>query len=615
MKEKDKENSGSIELLEKVENAEVEKVNSQPEEDKKTTKKNKKLKQNNLEKEKNKETEQKPPENNQETEQKKQEKEEPVKEKVEIKTLEEAKKEDKKENEVEVEKKHTKTNVILIAIGIIVVIIAILSTIFAVINLGSDKIMKGVYIKEIDVSGMTRQEAEETLKEKYALTEEDQIYLTYEEFETAITYQALEVNYQIEKAINEAYAIGRKGNVFEENIEIVKTWMTPVNIKLDISIDEDMVKQISQNINNSIKDAVVQSSYYIEGKNLIITSGKEGKIVNADGLIEKIYNSLEEESNGKVTIPVITAQPKKIDLEKIHQEIYKEVQNAYYTTDPFTIYPESEGIDFDVENAKTIISEAKEEYIIPLKITKPTKTVRDIGTAAFPDRLGSCSTKYSSNADRTTNLKLAANKINGVVLLPGQEFSYNQTVGERTIQAGYKEAATFSNGEVVNGLGGGICQISSTLYDAVVYANLDVTVRRNHQFVTSYLPAGKDATVVWGSQDFKFKNTRKYPIRIEAIVSGGMATINIWGIKEEVEYDISIETRKIATINPTTQYIQDPTLPVGKEVVKQAGSNGRKVEAYKVMKKDGKVVSSTLLSRDTYNAKKRIVRVGTGEQQ
>ena len=198
--------------------------------------------------------------------------------------------------------------------------------------------------------------------------------------------------------------------------------------------------------------------------------------------------------------------------------------------------------------------------------------------------------------------------------MPGEEFSYNKTLGERTIQAGYKEAATFSNGEVVNGLGGGICQISSTLYDAVVFANLDVTVRRNHQFVTSYLPAGKDATVVWGSQDFKFKNTRKYPIRIEATVGGGYATINIWGIREDVEYDISIETRKIATIQYTTQYIQDPSLPVGKEVVKQAGSNGRKVEAYKVMKRNGQVVSSTLLSRDTYNAMKRIVRVGTGGQ-
>ena len=534
--------------------------------------------------------------------------------KIEIKSLEIAKKEEKDKNEIQ---NHTKTDIVLITIGIIVVIIAVFSTIFAVINLGNNKMMKGVSIKEIDISNMTKEEAKETLNTIYLAKLENQIYLTYGEFETAITYKALEVNYQVDKAVNDAYAVGRSENIFKNNMEILNTWIKGKNIELDVSLDEDMVSQISQNINNSITGAVTQPSYYTEGKNLIITAGKEGLKVNEEKLIEKIYKILNEEINEeqKIEIPVITAEPEKIDIDKIHQEVYKEMQNAYYTKDPFTIYPETEGIDFDVEIAKSILAEAKEEYTIPLVITKPTKTIRDIGTEAFPDKLGTCTTKYvASNTNRTTNLRLAANKINGTVLLPGQEFSYNKTVGERTIQAGYKEAATFSNGEVVNGLGGGICQISSTLYDAVVFANLDIVTRRNHQFVTSYLPAGKDATVVWGSQDFKFKNTRKYPIRLEATVAGGVATINVWGIKEDVEYDISIETKKIATIQYTTQYIQDPSLPAGKEVVKQAGSNGSKVEVYKVMRRDGKVVSSTLLSRDTYNAMKRIVRVGTGGQ-
>ena len=226
--------------------------------------------------------------------------------------------------------------------------------------------------------------------------------------------------------------------------------------------------------------------------------------------------------------------------------------------------------------------------------------------------LGVCKTNYAaSNKNRTTNLILAAGKINGTVLLPGEEFSYNGVVGKRTVEAGYKNAATYSNGQVVDDIGGGICQISSTLYDAAVFANMDITVRRNHQFVTSYLPAGKDATVVWGSQDFKFKNSRKYPVRITATVSGGVATVQIWGVKEDVEYDISIETKQISTIKYTTQYIEDPSLPAGTQKVTQAGANGRKVQAYKVMKLNGQVVSRTLLSTDTYRAMTRIVRVGT----
>lgn len=542
-------------------------------------------------------------------------KEEPQKEKIEIKTLEEAK---RKENEETNNKsKHTRSNIILFVIGIMVVVIALFSTIFAVINLNNDKIMKGVTIGKIDVSDLTKQEAIETLNTHYTTKLENQIYLTYGEFESAITYKALEVEYLIEEAVNNAYAIGRDGNIFKDNIQILKSWTKGANIALDVKIDQDMINQIAQNINNSVTGAVVQSSYYIENGNLIITSGKEGIRVDEAKLLEFIYNIVkeDEEKEHSVQIPVINAVPDKIDIDKIHGEVYKKVQDAYYTQNPFTIYPESDGIDFDKENAKAMLVEEKSEYIIPLIITKPTKTVKEIGTEAFPDLLATFSTKYAaSNVNRTTNLRLAAQKVNGTVLLPGQEFSYNKTLGERTIQAGYKEAAVFSNGEVVNGLGGGICQISSTLYDAVVMANLNVTVRRNHQFVTSYVPAGKDATVVYGSQDFKFVNSRKYPVRIEATVSGGIATVKVWGIKEEVEYDISIETKKTATIAYTTQYIQDPSLPVGTEVVKQAGSNGRKVEAYKVVRLNGQVVSSTLLSRDTYNAMKKIVRVGTGGQ-
>ena len=489
---------------------------------------------------------------------------------------------------------------------------------FAVINRKSSKIVKGVSISNIDVSNLTKEEAIKKLEEVYGSKSEKKIYLSYGEFDSSITYEALEVRYQIENAIKQAYDVGREGNIFQENFEILKTWYKNININIEVTIDNDMIDQIAQNINNSIDGAVVQPSYYVENDNskLIITSGKEGVKVDEKKLLEEIYKVLDENTDDeqKIEIPVVQDIPEKINIEKIHDEIYKEVKDAYYTKDPFTIHPEENGIDFDVEAAKAMLQEEKPEYEIALKITKPKKTVKDIGTEAFPDLLATFSTNYqASNVSRTTNLKLASNKINGTVILPNEEFSYNKVVGERTISAGYKMAATYSNGQVVDGLGGGICQISSTLYDAVVMANLNVTTRRNHQFVTSYVPAGKDATVVWGAQDFKFVNSRKYPVRIVATVEGGVATVQIWGIKEEVEYNISIETKKVATIEYTTQYVQDASLPVGQQKVIQAGNNGRKVEAYKVTKLNGQVVSTTLLSRDTYNAMKRIVHVGAGQ--
>lgn len=515
------------------------------------------------------------------------------------------------------EETKSKFGIILLISTIIILVLAILSTIFAIVNMQNQKIIKGTKIEQIDVSNMTKEEAQKTIEEIYSTKDEKEIYLTHDEYEVTTTYKALEVKFKIDEAVEKAYEIGRSGNLFQDNFNILKDWIKGTNIELEATIDNDMINQVEQNINNSIEGAVVQASYYRKDNEdkLVITAGKEGFKVDSQKFYEKLCEIISEQvDTDLLEIPLITVQPDDIDIEKIHQEVYKEATDAYYTTNPFTIYPEVEGVNFDIENAKILLEEEKEEYEIPLTITKPNKTTKDIGTEAFPDLLATFSTKYqASNVNRTTNLRLASNKINGTVLLPGEEFSYNKIVGERTVAAGFKEAAVFNAGKVENGLGGGICQISSTLYDAVVMANLDVTVRRNHQFVTSYVKAGADATVVWGSQDFKFKNSRTYPIRITSTVQGGVATVQVWGVKEETEYEITIETKKTATIPYTTQYIQTSDLPAGQQKVVQAGNNGQKIEAYKVTKLNGQVISRTLLSKDTYNAMKKIVQVGTAQ--
>lgn len=537
-------------------------------------------------------------------------KDEEVKEETQLKVIE-----NEEENKEETKKKGKTKKVIVIVFVILLILVALFFTIFAILNLRNTKIIRGVQIGEINVSDMSKEDAKALLDERNAKNQEKQLVLKYGDLENKVTYSSLAVNYQIDEAINNAYNIGRDGNIFENNLDILKTWKDGEKVELKATVDTEKLNQVVQNINNTIQGAVVQPSYEVKDDKLIIKSGKSGIKVDEQKLSEYIYTAVTTETDAQeqtIEIPVITSEPDPIDIDKIHSEVYKEVKDAYYTKDPFTIYPEQKGIDFDVESAKTLIQEPKEQYEIQLKITNPSKTVKEIGTEAFPDLLGVCKTNYvASNKNRTTNLRLAAEKINGTVLLPGEEFSYNGVVGKRTVEAGYKNAATYSNGQVVDDIGGGICQISSTLYDAAVFANMDITVRRNHQFVTSYLPAGKDATVVWGSQDFKFKNSRKYPVRITATVSGGVATVQIWGVKEDVEYDISIETKQISTIKYTTQYIEDASLPAGTQKVSQAGANGRKVQAYKVMKLNGQVVSRTLLSTDTYRAMTRIVRVGT----
>ena len=328
-----------------------------------------------------------------------------------------------------------------------------------------------------------------------------------------------------------------------------------------------------------------------------------------------MLNDIHETDN-VIEIPVETKTPQEIDVDKIHSEVYQEAQDAYYTKDPFTVYPEVEGIDFDVEKAKEMIAaEVKDEYVIELIITKPKVTLEDIGTEAFPDRLSTFSTRYdASDKDRTTNLVIACQKLNGKVIMPGETFSYNAALGPRTYAAGYRNGKIYSNGQVVDGLGGGICQISSTLYNAALMSDMEIVERRNHQFVTSYVDKGRDATVVYGATDFRFKNTRTYPIRLVASATGGVATVSVYGIKEaDREYTYSFRTDVISTIPYTTKYVEDSSVAAGKEVVTQKGTNGLVCKTYMTKMLNGKVVSTKLLSTDTYSAMQRIVKRGTAE--
>lgn len=516
-----------------------------------------------------------------------------------------------KENK-KLKEKNPKKQILLLFI--ILLIILFFSTIFSLTNMNTDKIISGVSIEGIDVSGMSSSEAKNKLEPIYNEKKDKDITLKYGEYTATINPELLDANFNLEDTIQNAISFGKKDNIFINNYKILSTLINKKNIQMNITINEENTKQKIEDISNKMPGTVIESSYYIEGDKLIITKGKEGLKINEDELLSKIKDNLHDTSNNNnyIEIPVTTKIPEAIDIDKIHSEVYKEVKDAYFTKDPFQVYPEVEGIDFDVNKAKELLKEDKEEYDIQLTITKPKVTISNLGSEAFPNLLGTCSTRYDASlTDRSTNLALACQKLNNKVLLPGETFSYNKTLGERTIAAGYKNGKVYENGQVVDGIGGGICQISSTLYNAVLKSNLEIVERKNHQFVTSYLPAGQDATVVYGLTDFQFKNTRNYAIKISASATNGIATVSIYGIKENQEYTITLNTKTISTIPFTIKYEDDPTLNPGQEVIKQYGANGIITETYITKSLNGKVVSSTLLSKDTYNAMQRIIRRGT----
>ena len=515
----------------------------------------------------------------------------------------------------EPKKKHTKGIVITICILILLIILGMLSTIFALLNINSDKIISGISILGIDVSGFTQEEATAKVSENLNSRLETNLVFSHNGALYNVLPSQLECSYDISKAVSEAYSCGRNGNIFKNNFDILNTLINKVDINVDFSYNNDLYESVVTQMNTNFEDGLKQSSYTIDGNNLIITSGKAGNVIISEKLKDLIVDKLTSTNynTDPIEVPVEEAQPDPIDIDKIHSEIYKEAKDAYYTKDPFAVYPSSNGLDFDisVDEAKQMVSTPSETYTIPLKTLYPDVTTNEIGTEAFPDKLATYSTSYaSSNANRSTNIALAASKINGTVLMPGEEFSFNGTVGKRTAANGFKTATVYSNGQVTTDYGGGICQVSSTLYNTVLKANLEITNRVNHTFTVGYVPIGLDATVSWGSPDFKFKNNRSYPIKIVATTSNKRLTISVYGLKEDVEYEVELVSYKTGTIPYSKVYTTDSSLGKGKTKVVQSGSNGATSVAYKILKLNGKEVSRTLLSKDRYSPHNQIIARG-----
>ena len=517
-------------------------------------------------------------------------------------------------------KKQKSNKVIPIVVSLFIVLfVMIFSVVFALFNMNNEKILKGISILGIDISDLTVEEAKTKINnaiEERFKDENNNLILKIGENETSVTANTFNAKFDIDNAVIEADNIGRNGNILTNNYSILFTKLFKKEIKHRLYLDDSLLSDTIKDINSKMKDAIVDNSYYIEKNNLIIVKGKAGYIIKTEELKEKIYEQISNIHTNYQTIeiPVEYKEPEPINLQKIHEEIYKEPQDAYVQKNPTVVHPEVNGVDFkiSVEEAEELLKEDKEEYTIPLKITKPKKTINNLGEEAFPDLLATFSTRFDgSNYNRNTNIKLAAKKVNGTVILPGEKFSFNTIVGSRTIEAGFKEGTAYVGGKVVPDVGGGVCQVSSTIYNTALLANMQIVERSNHMFTTGYVAASRDATVYYGSLDFVFKNSRKYPIKMVASANGGVCKVSIYGIKEEKEYEVIIQSKITSYINPTTIYKEDPTLEEGKEIVEQTAITGCRSEGYKILKLNGKIVSQTLLSKDTYKSRNKIVRRGT----
>ena len=499
----------------------------------------------------------------------------------------------------------------------IILLLGFFSTFFSLINSTNSNIISGIKINNITVSGLTKVEAERKFEELVNSIMQEQIVLKHKEYVTVVTPKQLELKVDYIEKIYDACTIGRSSNIIANNYKILQTLFWGENIKLDFKFNDEIVASLFNNLDDEWDDKFIDNSYYIDDTSLIIVKGNSGTIIDKDNLLEKIKEVIRLRIDGQqineIDIPVISKIPDEINLERIRNEIYKEPQNASYDEEKSLLKTHVNGVDFKItiDEAKEIIKENSNEYVIPLEITIPDITTEKLGEEAFPQKLAYYSTRYdASNINRSTNIELACKAIDGKILLPGEIFSFNGIVGPRTKAKGYKLAGAYSAGELIESYGGGVCQVSSTIYNAVLYANLEIIERYNHSAVVSYVDAGRDATVSYGSRDFKFKNSRSYAIKIKASAQNGILTMEIWGIQENEEYLIEISSEVTDIIECNIKYIYDSKLGKDEEVVDTIGANGVKSITYKTIKRNGVVISKNVLSEDNYNPMTKVIKTG-----
>lgn len=506
----------------------------------------------------------------------------------------------------------------LVVILLIVMIVAIIcvSTVFSLTNKGNEAILKNVFVSNVDVGNETKEKAKTLLEDKVNEYNRDVITLILDRQEYRVTAEELGFYASnIDEILEEAYDYGRSDNLFKDNYTILFSNFQNKEFELKYSLDEEKFDEFMKKVLEWNDSIAVDDAFIVSGDKLIITKGQDGKKIDMELLEEYITTAIVNDIS-TVEIPMTNSVSKKVDLEKIYKDIAIEPQNAMISSgEKFEIIPEKMGYDFDLEFAKKTYENhiGSGDVIIELKPVEPKIKIADLDSEIFKDTLSTFTTSYDiSDSNRVQNLITASSRCNEKILYPGEEFSFHKTVGTRTVANGYAVAHSYAGGKVVTSVGGGICQISSTLYNIVLKANLEIVERKAHGMIVAYAEPSLDATIAEGSIDFRFKNTRKSPIKIISEVKDGKVTMSLLGIKEENEPTVEIKSVVLETTPYKTITQNDSTMMSGTKKVIQKPANGYISEAYRILKDaSGEVISETLLSKDRYIPIDEIIKVGT----
>lgn len=461
-------------------------------------------------------------------------------------------------------KKGKKTNRSAAIAAICVAVLAIVIGIMAGYIYFSKAALNGVILENvsvagIDVGGMTQAQAIEAITAQSKKYQEIPMIVKVLDGQTQLSPAHLG-GLNVRAAVKDAYKFGNTGSQDKRESEqqIAMNEGYVVDIIPYLGIDTDAVKRTLAEFGAQYSSVLSQSSYEVTGESpnhkLIIQLGIPEYGLDLNALYDQVMQAYNM-ATFVVTGECGMIEPDPIDLESILDEYYVAPVDASFDSKTFETIEGKDGYGFNLEDAKNKIEQAKYGSTVEIAFSTipPKITAQELAATLYKDTLATYTASTQSVADRDVNLRIACEAINGKILMPGDVFSYNDTLGRRTADKGYKKGEAYKGNETVMVLGGGICQVSSALYYCAMISDLEILTRKNHGFASDYVPLGMDAAISWGYIDFRFKNTSDYPIRIEASSDGGDVTVTLVGTDTK-DYYVKMEYEVLNTYDCAVTY-------------------------------------------------------------
>lgn len=507
---------------------------------------------------------------------------------------------------------------VVILLAVLALLVLLYAALCAWVAFGG-RILPGVYAGQELVGNLSPEEAASRIRYSTAVRLEGlAVPFTYGE-DGAAQVPGSWAAADAEAAAQAAWQAGRAGSPLTYGFHFLSGFFRPVRTDVPLAFTQEGADQLDQLLRQ--EETPVTETVYIQGEDAIqVTKGIPGSQYDRAQLQLLLLDAMASQAvavpqDGRVPgfapihVDPVPVDPAPIDWAALARELAVDPADAYFNAETLEIEPAVIGVSLDTTLAANLYDSAKNGAVItiPLTFTQPEVTTEVLEATLFHDLMGEAVSTVSGSSNRAANVKLALSLATDLILMPGDEFSYWDKISPCSRSQGFLPAPSYVDGQTVDSVGGGVCQVSSSIYYAALLSNLEIVERRHHSYAVGYLPDGVDATVFSGNPDFRFKNNTSSPIKLVGILEGRKLTVQIWGTKTDDTY-VKVETRRLSTTNYETIYKPDASVPVGTTKESVTPYTGRKVEAYRcIYAADGTLLSRTLESVNNYKKRDRVI--------